>query len=78
MKLSIRLLLALLASLMLISGAFADSHEDNTEATTPESILMQADVTWASAATNKQMDQFYASILEDAVLKHGRIMESCR
>jgi len=68
MKLSIRLLLALLASLILMSGAFADSHEDDAEATTPESILMQADVTWASAATNKEMDQFYASILEDAVL----------
>ncbi len=68
MKLSIRLLLALLASLILMSGAFADSHEDDVEGTTPESILMQADVTWASAATNKEMDQFYASILEDAVL----------
>jgi len=66
MKLSNRLLLVLSASLMLMSGAFADSHE--AEATTPESILMQADVTWASAATNKEMDQFYARILDDAVL----------
>jgi ketosteroid isomerase-like protein len=65
MKLSIRLLLALLASLMLMSGAFADSHE--AEVTTPESILMQADVALASAATNKEMDQFYARILEDVV-----------
>jgi len=67
MKLPISLLLALLASLMLISEAFADSHK-NAEATTPESILMQADVTWANAATNKEMDQFYASILKDVVL----------
>ena len=66
MKLSIRLLLALFASLMLMSGAIADSNE--AEATTSESSLMQADVAWASAATNKEMDRFYASILEDAVL----------
>ncbi len=43
-------------------------HSLEADATSPESILMQADVTWASAATNKEMDQFYASILEDAVL----------
>jgi len=66
MKLSIRLLLALLASLMLMSETIADSHE--ADATTPESILVQADVAWASAATNKEMEQFYARILEDAVL----------
>ena len=66
MKLSTRLLLALLGSLMLMSGAFADT--DEADATSAESILMQADVTWASAATNKEMDQFYASIWEDAVL----------
>jgi ketosteroid isomerase-like protein len=66
MKLSSRLLLTLLASLMLMSGAIADS--DEAEATTPESTLMQADITLSSAATNKEMDRFYATILEDAVL----------
>ena len=64
MKLSTRL--ALLAFLMLTSAACSDSHEAN--ATSAESALMQADIALARAATNKEMDQFYASILEDAVL----------
>jgi len=63
MKLSTRL--ALLASLMLTSVACSDSHE--ADATSAESALMQADITLASAATNKEMDQFYASIFEDVV-----------
>ena len=63
MKLFTRL--ALLASLMLTSAACSDSHE--ADATSAESALMQADITLASAATNKEMDQFYASIFEDVV-----------
>ena len=63
MKLSTRL--ALLASLMLTSAACSDSLE--ADATSAESALMQADINLASAATNKEMDQFYASIFEDVV-----------
>ena len=60
MKLSLRIVMTLFVVLALTSGVCADS--------TADSSLLAADNAWASAATNKEMDQFYGSISEDVVL----------
>lgn len=65
MKPTTRIVMTLLSSMVIFSIALADSQNSSAVA---NSVLMEADIAWSASVQKEDKAEFFATILEDAVL----------